>query len=256
MDILPKEIAGYLNSLFETDPHDQAHANNGLQVDSDVPVTKIGMAVDGCLAAFELAKETGCQMVIAHHGIFWTGHGNDPRAINIHGKRLSYAFNNGISLWSCHLPLDIHPEFGNNAVLSKMLDLADRKPFGEYNGKKIGFMGRIAPTDLESVASKLEENLPECSAYAWNFGRETIETVGIVSGGGDFAIPEAGQLGLDLIVTGEMGHELYHVAKEYGVNVICAGHWCTETTGIQALGEKLKAQFGLACEFLSIPTGL
>jgi dinuclear metal center YbgI/SA1388 family protein len=256
METLPKDIALYLDDLFEADPGDQALANNGLQIDCGLPVTKIGLAVDGCLDSFMMAKDLGCNMILAHHGIFWTGHGTNPRAINIHGKRLSYAFNNGISLWSCHLPLDIQPEFGNNAVLARILELGDIQPFGQYNGKKIGFMGKIKPSDTDSIATRLEEVLPECTAYAWNFGRETIETVGIVSGGGDFAIPEAGQLGVDLIVTGEMGHELYHVAKEYGVNVICAGHWSTETTGIRAVGEKVGARFGLLCEFLSIPTGL
>jgi dinuclear metal center YbgI/SA1388 family protein len=256
MNKLPTEISIYLDGLFEPDPGDQAHANNGLQVDAGTPVSKIAIAVDACLEAFEMAKESGCQMIIAHHGIFWTGHDNDPRAIDIHGKRLSYLFKNGISVWSCHLPLDIHPEFGNNAMLAKLLGFSDVKPFGAYHGKMIGLSGTVCTTDIEAIAEKLEQNLPECTAYAWSFGKESIGTIGVVSGGGDFAIPEAGRLGLDLIITGEMSHQMYHTAREYGINVICAGHWSTETVGIRAVGEKLCTHFGLESQFLSIPTGL
>jgi dinuclear metal center YbgI/SA1388 family protein len=256
MEKLPLEISAYLDNLFELDPGDQAHANNGLQVDTGIPVSKIGIAVDACMASFEMAKETGCQMIIAHHGIFWTGHGEDPRAIEIHGKRLSYLFKNGISVWSCHLPLDMHPEFGNNAILANMLGLNNISKFGMYHGKAIGLQGTINPLSVDDIATLLQEKLPECLGYAWNFGKEKVATIGIVSGGGDFAIDEAGKLGLDLLVTGEMSHEKYHTAKEYGVNVISAGHWSTETTGISAVGERLCQHFGLASQFLSIPTGL
>ena len=256
MNNLPKEISTYLDSIVGFDPGDQVIANNGLQVDTGVLVTKIGIAVDACLDAFAMAKENGCQMVIAHHGMFWAGHDNDPRAINIHGKRLAYLFANGISLWTCHLPLDKHPELGNNIILCKLLGLENISPFGQYHGNSIGFMGKCKPTSLDQIAETLEEKLPECSAYAWNFGKETIETVGIVSGGGDFAIPQACMLGLDLVISGEMNHQYYHIAKEFGVNVISAGHWSTETVGIRAVGHALCAQFGLESQFLSIPTGL
>ena len=256
MKTLPNELSIYLDSIIGFDPDDQVLANNGLQVDAGVPVTKIGIAVDACLDAFKMAKENGCQMVIAHHGMFWTGHDNDPRAIDIHGKRLAYLFANGISLWTCHLPLDMHPELGNNIMLSRLLDLEDLVPFGLYHGQNIGFKGKSKPASLDEIAETLEEKLPECSAYAWNFGKDTIETVGIVSGGGDFAIPQACKLGLDLVISGEMNHQYYHIAKEFGINVISAGHWSTETVGIRAVGQALCAQFGLESQFLSIPTGL
>lgn len=256
MNILPKEISNYLDSIIGFDPMDQATANNGLQVDAGNPVTKIGIAVDACLEAFEMAKTNGCQMVIAHHGMFWSGHDNDPRAIDIHGKRLAYLFANNISLWSCHLPLDRHQKLGNNIILCNIIGLSDIAPFGQYHGQDIGYMGKCPTTDIETIAQSLEDNLPECNAFAWQFGKSTIETVGIVSGGGDFAIPQACRQGLDLIITGEMNHQYYHIAKEYGINVISAGHWSTETVGIRAVGQALYAQYGLESQFLSIPTGL
>jgi dinuclear metal center YbgI/SA1388 family protein len=256
MNILPKEISIYLDSLIGSDPTDQAIANNGLQVDTGNPVSKVGIAVDACLEAFEMAKENGCQIVIAHHGMFWTGHDNDPRAIEIHGKRLAYLFANNISLWSCHLPLDKHPKYGNNILLCQMLGLGDITPFGQYHGIDIGFMGKCQATDIDTIAQILEDKLPECNAYAWSFGKSSIETIGIVSGGGDFAIPQACKQGLDLVITGEMNHQYYHIAKEYGINVISAGHWSTETIGIRAVGQALFTQFGLETQFLSIPTGL
>ena len=249
------EVANFLDKLLidSADPMDKSL--NGLQVDAGATVTKVGVAVDSCLSTFELAKEKGCQMVITHHGLYWSG--GEHRIIGLMGDRGSYLIRNNISLWSCHIPIDRHPKFGNNAGLADIVGIDNRQGFSDYHGSPIGLYGQIKnKKSINEIALGLSESLPSCNPLLWDFGCDDIQTIGIVSGGGAFAIEDAKKLNLDLLITGEVGHSDFHTAKEHKINVISAGHWATETVGIKLVGDEITKRLGIETQFISVPTGM
>jgi len=186
------------------------NSRNGLQVRGKDNVTKIGFAVDGCMEVFEKAKKLKCDMLVVHHGILWKGG-------KVHDmtreKRINYLKRNKISLYGSHLPLDAHDKYGNNIVLAEMIGLTNIKKFGKYGKFKIGFKGSFAkPKTMASITNKLNKEL-KIKCISLKFGKSKIKTVGIVSGGGKMAVPEAIKDKLDLFITGEQHHSSYHAAK-------------------------------------------
>lgn len=255
MTVKATDIAKFCDDLLFGDIDRNDDSLNGLQVECDGLVTRIGVAVDACMEAFVLAKQNDCQMVICHHGLFWKK--LDPRPVGVMGNRIRHLVANNISLWASHIPLDSNMEFGNNAVLARAVALPPDGVFGEYHGKNLGIYGTFKEAKpIGYFTDKLSKNVACCQPEVWNFGKSSIMSVGIVSGGGAYAIDEAGKLGLDLFITGEAKHQDYHLAKEYGLNVIIAGHYATETTGILELGIRIAKNFGVESVFLKAPTGL
>lgn len=253
--IAPIELAGFLDDLLSDSSDPLDGSLNGLQVNSGGDVSKVGIAVDACLQAFQIASDRNCQMVIAHHGLYWSK--GEHRIIGMMGERISFLIRNNISLWACHIPVDRHGEYGNNAGLAKILGINEPKGFSDYHDQPIGLWGQLErEMSINEVAMLLSNKLPHCSPLIWDFGAESIKSIGIVSGGGSFAIPDAKALDLDLLVTGEVGHSDYHVAKECMINVVAAGHWATETVGIRIIGDEIERQLGIGTEFISVPTGL
>ncbi|MCD6139339.1 MAG: Nif3-like dinuclear metal center hexameric protein, partial [Thermococcus sp.] len=162
-----------------------------------------------------------------------------------------------LNLYAAHLPLDLHPEVGNNAQLLKLLELEPREPFGSYNGLNIGYISEFdEPKPLPLVAQILVEKLKTDYVKAYEFGVEEIRRVGVVSGRGGFAIPEAIEKGVNLFITGEFLHDDYHTAKEGRLSVIAAGHYASETLGVKALMPVLREKFGVKTVFIDNPTGL
>jgi dinuclear metal center YbgI/SA1388 family protein len=205
------------------------------------------------MESFKRAVEGGAQLLFVHHGLFW---GKDLRVIRSHLKRLEFLISNGCALYAVHLPLDSHPEFGNNAALAAILELKDRKPFGMYHGVQIGLKGTLDPRlDTDSVVAKLGFDRDACAAVL-RFGKEVNSSVAIVSGGAISDVQQAIDEGLDLYLTGEMGHSFYHLCLEEQVNLICGGHYQTETYGVSLLAEKLKTDTGLETFYIEVPTGL
>ena len=260
MQYLPRELTAYSDSLFGVLLDLPDSSLNGLQVDAGKPVTKIGAAVDACMDAFIEGKNQGCQMIFAHHGMFWKA-GEDPRATSYNGLRIRFLFEAGISLAAYHAPLDIHNSIGNNAVLCNLLGLDDLKPFGKWPTNTgmivFGYSGILGqPKSINWIASTLEQSLPSCKVTVWPFGKKEITKIGVVSGGGYYSLYEAAQKGLDAIVIGEAHHENYHHAKELCMNVIIGGHWATETPGVKTLVEEIGRKFNLETAFISVPTGL
>ncbi|NLI39927.1 MAG: Nif3-like dinuclear metal center hexameric protein [Caldisericales bacterium] len=255
MAISPGQIARWLDEALVVPQAKGDSSANGLQVDASEPVTKLGFAVDACMDAFTEAKNQGCHMLLCHHGLYWKG--DDQRATGLMGNRISYLIRNGVSLWACHLPLDMHPKYGNNAVLSIILGINNRKSFGMYHDLPLGFFGEVEgnPTCGE-LAQRLSDGVLECKPWIWSFGKKSCKNIGVVSGGGSYAIEEAAGLGLDCLVTGEVLHQDYHTAKELGINIIVAGHWATETVGILSAGKAVATFFGLESVFINKPTGL
>ena len=233
----------------------QDFSNNGLQLDAGVAdVRKMAFAVDACQKTFDMAAASNAQLLFVHHGFSW---GGGIKYLNGYtGRRVATLMQGGVSLYACHLPLDMHPVHGNNAVLCRMLDLQDAKPFFAYHGENIGFCGSLPkPMELSEIASIMDEKLHAKSRFFAAADRP-MATIGIVSGGGDDAIDECASLGIDCLLTGEFRHQCYHPAMEMGVSVIASGHYATETTGVKAVMELIAANFDVETIFLDVPTGL
>ena len=226
-------------------------SRNGLQVEGSSKVEKIAFAVDACMDSFKGAKRVNADMLIVHHGLVW---GGIEYVRGITARRLKFLLENEISLYAAHLPLDAHPEVGNNVQLLKLVGAEVDEPFGVYHGMAIGYAGTI-DASVDDVANAIKETL-NTEVKLLRVGEDRVKRVGVVSGKGAFAIPQAVDSGLDLFITGEAEHEAYHVAKEGGLNVIFAGHYATETVGVKALMEVVEDKLGVEVEFVDVPTGL
>lgn len=246
------ELVAYLDDyLHIRDIEDRS--NNGLQVEGGAEASRLALAVDAGLAAFEGAAKAGAQMLVVHHGLFW---GEPVLITGIHRRRLEVLFDAGLSLYAAHLPLDFHPEVGNNATLARWLGLTDVAPFGNYQGSSAGVAGHLPQaTSLEQFAARVEGALGEPVVRVWPFGSETVRRVGIVSGGAGFLVNQAAAAGVDVYLTGELSHSVFHQARELGLNVVYGGHYATETAGLKALADHMAEKFGLETTFLELPTG-
>ncbi|MBN2800092.1 MAG: Nif3-like dinuclear metal center hexameric protein [Deltaproteobacteria bacterium] len=245
------ELVQWMNALLSVEAIGDVSLN-GLQVEGRDEVTKVAVAVDACQHTLDAAVEAGAHMLIVHHGLFW---GASERVVGPLARRLRSALCGGLNLYAAHLPLDVHPEVGNNAALARLIGLRDRSPFGGYHGVDIGFWGEVDPIPAQALAQRVGEALSG-PIHLLPFGPAEVRRVGIVSGGGDYAIDEALSLGLDLLLTGEVLHQRYFLAEEGGLHVLAAGHYATETTGVRALGRLLAERHGLEVAFIDHPTGL
>ncbi|MFH1409250.1 MAG: Nif3-like dinuclear metal center hexameric protein [Nanoarchaeota archaeon] len=225
---------------------------NGLQVDGPSRITKVAFAVDASTDSIQAAAAQKAQLLMVHHGLFW---GSEHPLTGSLFERVKACITKEIALYAVHLPLDLHPVLGNNAQLLKLLELQDAGVFGDYHGIAIGKIGRSTPVSLGTFAGKVNAQL-NTRSFVVAHGPSEISTVGIVSGGGSFALEEAHDLGIDVLLTGETSHSAVPVAKELNVNVIFAGHYATETLGVKALASHLKRKFKIATIFVDNPTGL
>jgi dinuclear metal center YbgI/SA1388 family protein len=245
------ELVAYLDDYLQVQSIEDS-SNNGLQVEGGEEVTRLAFAVDSGLAAFEGAQAAGAQMLIVHHGLFWS---RPVMITGIHRRRLEALFDGGISLYAVHLPLDLHQELGNNATLARWLALEDVAPFGDYKGHSIGVEGRLPEAlSMEQFTARVEGMLGEPVVRVWSFGPDTVQRVAIVSGGAGSLAEQAAAAGVDVYLTGELNHTVYHDTQELALNVVYGGHYATETAGLKALAEHLAARFGLDVVFLDLPT--
>ena len=246
------ELVCYLDEYLRVRAIEDS-SNNGLQVGGADQVTRLAFAVDASLATFEAARASGAQMLVVHHGLFWS---KPIMVTGIHLRRLQTLLDAGLSLYAAHLPLDFHVEVGNNATLARWLRLDGVEPFGDYKGHPAGFAGRLSqPCSLEQFAAQVEQSLGEPVLKIWSFGPGTVQKVGIISGGAGLLVSQAAEAGVDVYLTGEVSHIAYHEAQELGVNVVYGGHYGTETAGLKSLAEHLSDRFGLETTFLDLSTG-
>ena len=249
MDIL--QLSHYLDNLLDIkEIKDSANAMNGLQVQNTGDIKKVGLAVDLCMATIEKAIAAECNMMFVHHGMLWGG----VKLIrgNFYDK-ISTMMCENLGLYSAHLPLDMHPVLGNNKVLAGQLELNELEPFGEYEGQKIGFKGRLKSLSAEELGAKLEDKL---GSPVKVIGSGEVQTLGVVSGGAADILSQAAVAGLDAYLTGEGSNHHYHEAIENECVLILAGHYATETGGVKAVGKHLEEQFGIKTEFIDYPTGI
>ncbi|MBN2528999.1 MAG: Nif3-like dinuclear metal center hexameric protein [Deltaproteobacteria bacterium] len=226
---------------------------NGLQVEGATDVSRVALATDAALATYEKAHAAGAQMMIVHHGFIW---GGLKTITGRHYQHIKTLINYNLNLYAAHLPLDMHPEVGNNALLAKISKIKRIKPFGEYMGTSIGFGGTLPePLTLKELEAIYEKAL-DTKANSIAFGPKKIEKVAFISGGGASTLAEAITLGYDCLITGEGSHDKYHEAREGNIHLMYLGHYKTETAGVKALGDKLKETFpNLEMIFIDEPTG-
>ena len=247
------ELVGYLDDYLHLrdEVADPPEALNGLQVANAGEVTRVAAAVDLCEATIRMAAEQGANCLLVHHGLFW---GGVRPLVGPAYRRVAGLIARNIALYSAHLPLDRHPDVGNNAGLARLLGVTVRGEFGSYHGASIGVWGDMDASrdDLGRALAATLGAVPRLLP----FGPERVRRVGIVTGAGGSLIPQAAAAGLDTFVTGEGPHWTFFDAEELGVNVFYAGHYATEVVGVQALGAHVAAKFALPWTFLDHPTGL
>jgi dinuclear metal center YbgI/SA1388 family protein len=225
---------------------------NGLQVPGPSEVAKVVTGVSAQRALIERAVAEGAQLVLVHHGLFWDflPTGLTP----VLAERLRPLFKHDVALAGYHLPLDAHPEVGNNAILAERLGCERHEPFGTYRGVPIGRAGTfpgdgIPAADLFARVREITARVPT----VFDGGPERVRRIGIVSGAGAGVLPEAVELGLDAFLTGEPREHVMADAREAGIHFIAAGHYATETFGVRAVGDWLAQRFGIEHVWMDIP---
>ncbi|MCD6318488.1 Nif3-like dinuclear metal center hexameric protein [Candidatus Aerophobetes bacterium] len=246
-----KQLANYLNELLKIEEI-KDKSLNGLVVNNKGKVDKVALAVDASLDSFKKAKQVGANFLIVHHGLWWA----EPLPLcgSLY-RRIKFLLEENIALYVAHLPLDMHPEFGNNAQAAKLLAWPVKKDFGKHNGLLIGkevFFN--PPRGLEDLVKDLKDKL-KTNPTVWDFGPKDVKRLGYVSGDALALLPQAVEAGLDVYVTGEPKHSYYWMAKEEKINVIFVGHYTSETLGVKAIGKHIKNKFNLKVEFLHLSTG-
>lgn len=224
---------------------------NGLQVEGTDEIRKVVTGVSACQELFDRAVEAGADAVVVHHGLFWKGM---PRQLTgFQYRRVATLIKNDVNLLAYHLPLDRHPEVGNNAVAARAFGLEDVEPFGHYEGQPVGCAGRF-PEPL--AAPELFERTHEIfdrEPLVFDGGPMEVANLAIISGGAQKEIYRAIDAGYDAYLTGEVSEYVMNVAREAGIHFLSAGHYATERLGPKALGEKIARDFGVEVEFLDVP---
>ncbi|MGA2853044.1 MAG: Nif3-like dinuclear metal center hexameric protein [Verrucomicrobiota bacterium] len=247
-----KTIIGYCDKILRTgDIGDYDGAVNGLQVDSRGSITRIAAAVDASLATVKLTIAARADLLIVHHGLFWSP--SHPWTGKKH-ELLRLLMENNLAVYSSHLPLDAHPKLGNNAQLCAALGLKNLKPFYLTHGQTIGFKTRTKISRTE-LAKRLERAIGAKPKIIPG-GKDICERIGVVTGGAGDGLKIAADEGVDTFVTGEGPQWTFAMAEELGLNVLYGGHYATETFGVKALAAHLSKKFRLPWEFLDHPTGL
>jgi len=249
METLSKVTAFLDRELKPETFWDSSH--NGLQVENSGRIKRVCCGVDASMAFFEAAHEHHADLLICHHGISWGD--SLARITELNYRRLRFLLANDMALYACHLPLDAHPLYGNNACIAKALGLRALKPFGDYHGQNIGIAGRLAKAvpyaDFKKMAAEV---LGTPVMQSMDFGKEQVRSVALVSGGAADMAAEAGRAGIDVYVTGEPALAAYSVAAEYGINILFGGHYATEVFGVRALGHLLGKHFAVETEFIDM----
>lgn len=251
-------VAGFLDDLLGVAQHtDYPHALNGLQLANRAPATRIGAAVDLSLRVIDIARADHVNFLIVHHGMFW---GGLQHIVGATYKRLQSLFDADIAVYSVHLPLDSSPEFGNALLLARRLGLEPTAPFARYNDLHLGVRGDcdMATADLvEVVAAFAREH--ETTVRTTPIGRDRrTHRWAICTGAGASTetLREAATSHVDTLIVGEGPHHTAVDAVEYGITVVYAGHYATETLGVQAIAQRAAAEYRIPWQFLSAPTGL
>lgn len=242
-----------LDTLLRTrEIPDYPGAMNGLQIANEGAVRRIVAAVDACEAVITGAASIPGTLLIVHHGIFWQG---VQALTGAYRRKIKAALDGDLAIYSSHLPLDLHPALGNNALLAKALGLRSLKPALVIKGQPIGLIGSVPPVSRDLFVKRIAEAVGGRVHLAPG-GSSRVSKVLVVTGGAGSEVAQAANLGVDAMVTGEGPHWSFTAAEELGVNLYYAGHYATETFGVRALAARLSSQTDIPWSFLDHPTGL
>lgn len=257
MTIHAPDLARRIDRLLGVDGHpDYPAALNGLQVDHRGPVQRIAAAVDVSQRTIRGARDVGANFLLVHHGLFW---GGVQSITGAYYERVKLLLEHDIALYSAHLPLDSHAEFGNNALLAREFGLVPARPFASYQGVPIGVSGDAdMPTDaLVSLADAFaRKHQGRARSSAMVPDRRTRRwAICTGAGASTDTLREAAAAGIDTLITGEGPHHTTVEAPERGLVVIYAGHYATETLGVAAIAERIGAESGVSWSLVDAPTG-
>ncbi len=240
------ELLNYLEGLLEPGKF-RDYCPNGLQVEGRAEVRRLVAGVTASQALLDAAIACDADAILVHHGYFWKG--EDGRITGIRRRRLGALLTHDISLFAYHLPLDAHPELGNNAQLAQRLGW---QPEGRFGEQDIAWHGRVAaPLDLAGLTARLAGELGREPLVVGDASRP-VRRIAWCSGGAQGYFEQAIALGVDAYVSGEISEQTVHLARESGVAYLAAGHHATERYGAAALAEHLAARFGLDCRFIDV----
>ena len=225
-------------------------SHNGLQVANRGTVRRVCCGVDASLEFFEAAQRKGADLVICHHGLSWGD--SLKRITGLNYRRLEFLIRHDLALYACHLPLDAHPRYGNNALICRALGLRRLRRFGLYSGTELGFAGELPKAMGYAAFKQRVRRAIGANFRTMDFGRDTVRTVAVLSGGAGAELDEAGRKGMDVYVSGEASLHARNLAQEYGINAIFAGHYATEVFGVRALAGLLRRKFRLPADFVDL----
>jgi dinuclear metal center YbgI/SA1388 family protein len=241
------KITAYSNELLRIDAFSD-YCPNGLQVEGGPEIERIVTGVTASQGLIDAAIDHDADLLLVHHGYFWKG--EDPCITGMKHRRIAALMRHDIALLAYHLPLDAHPELGNNAQLARILGFEIEGPL---NPDSLVWLGRLdAPRDLEDLGRHIGLSLdrpPELISG----GDHKIERLGWCTGAAQSYLEQAASAGVDAFISGEISEQTVHIARELGIHYIAAGHHATERYGVQSLGEKLAREFGLSHHFIDIP---
>ena len=251
------ELAQRLDRLLDVDGHPEySSALNGLQFDHQGPVRAVAASVDVSQRVIQAAAAAGANFLIVHHGLFWAG---ARPVIGPLYERFRLLYEHDIAVYSAHLPLDSHPEFGNNALLARAFGLEPSRTFASYQGAPIGVAGEAdMPTEaiLELADTFARKHAGRARASEIPRGHRTRRwAICTGAGASTETLREAAAANVDTLITGEGPHHTAVEAPELGLVIVYAGHYATETLGVSAVAERIATEAGLPWSFISAPTG-
>jgi len=220
-------------------------AHNGLQLENNGTVSKVCASVDAGLVPFQQAILQKADFLISHHGMFWT----PPVPLTgSNYEKIKLGLDGNLAVYGSHLPLDCHPEIGNNALLANQLGLKQEDTFLPYQGKDIGLITSCSYGRKE-LHERLTALFPD-GFHAMEFGMDKPEKIAILTGSGQSAVDQILACGADTLVTGELKQHHFNMAQELKLNLYACGHYATERFGVDALGREVSQKFGLPYEFI------
>ncbi|MDH5693390.1 MAG: Nif3-like dinuclear metal center hexameric protein [Gammaproteobacteria bacterium] len=243
------EIVGYCDVLMQVDKF-RDYCPNGLQVEGRSEVRKIVSAVTASQDAIDAAVAAGADLLLVHHGFFWKN--ENPVLTGPKKRRIKTLLENDLSLLAYHLPLDAHPEIGNNAQLGRLLNIEFVEHFDTGSPLPWGFVGKLhRKLSGNELSDLINEKLGRFPLHIPGHSRE-IEKIAWCTGGAQGYFEVAAMHNIDAYISGEVSEQTYHQAKELGIDYFSAGHYATERYGVQALAEKLVGRFNLTHDFVEI----
>lgn len=247
-----EELVHFLDAYLRI-PEIKDYGPQGLQIEGRDEVRKIVCMVDSQQPCVEAALSQGADMLLVHHGIFW---GPPQRLQGSYGQLVRLYMETNLNLYAAHLALDAHPEVGNNAVIAQRLGLSVEEWWGNANGVKLAALASAPEgTKFDYLVEQFEQSIGPVKVVQAH-GPRHVQRVGILSGSGAGYIAEAASLGCDTFITGETSHAHFYEAQNANMNVLYAGHYTSETVGVQVLGQLLGDRFGVEYEFIDLPTGM